>query len=240
MTYPWKLPKAHGRNWVVPLLTEPGIDINWKARFDYFKMVDGTLVESKYIDEDGNYIGKLKKSEYYHSGKVYQSIPDFLTAYIKRADQIEHSPVVEESLDEVSLGGSIDGDVSISLEPVESAPDSEPSGSEAAAPSSPPSSPPSSDKPLSAQNPQRPVDLDSYKIKDYEKPQRELEVFRFVIRAPLNELNLRKLHAISILTEGTIPLRLVSNTGSIIINEQQGIMVNPEEFAVLSKMFGIS
>lgn len=84
MTLPWKLPKAHGREWVVPLLTEPGIDINWKARYDYFKMVDGTPVRPGDIRDDGSYAGKLKKDEAYADGRVYQKIPDFLQAYIHR------------------------------------------------------------------------------------------------------------------------------------------------------------
>ena len=237
MTYPWKLPKAHGRNWVVPLLTEPGIDINWKARYDYFKMVDGTPVESRYIDDDSNYIGKLKKGEYYHNGKVYQTIPDFLIAHIKRADQVVLAPVEVEAVAELSLGGTVDNEMMISLDPVEAAPESEPVSS----PSS--SQSPPSDKPLVSVGSVGSIkteSTESYKVKDYEKPKRELEVFRFVIRSPLNEINLRKLHAISILTEGEIPLRLVSNTGSIIINEQQNVKVNPDEFSVLSKMFGIA
>lgn len=84
MTFPWKLPKAHGRDWVVPLLTEPGIDINWKARYDYFAMVDGVPAAKKDIDADGNYIGKLKKDQYFADGRVYQKIPDFLEKWIYR------------------------------------------------------------------------------------------------------------------------------------------------------------
>jgi DNA polymerase I-like protein with 3'-5' exonuclease and polymerase domains len=72
MTMPWKLPKAHGRDWVVPLLTEPGIDVNWKARYDYFKMVDGVPADPKALDVDGKFIGKLKKDEFFLDGRIYQ------------------------------------------------------------------------------------------------------------------------------------------------------------------------
>jgi DNA polymerase I-like protein with 3'-5' exonuclease and polymerase domains len=83
MTLPWKLPKAHGRPWVVPLLTEPGIDIHWRARFDYFKMVDGTPAKESDI-VDGEYKGKLKKDEFFADGRIYQKVPDFLGQWIKR------------------------------------------------------------------------------------------------------------------------------------------------------------
>jgi hypothetical protein len=92
MTLPWKLPKAHGRSWVVPLLTEPGIDIHWRARFDYFKMVDGIPVKEKDLDENGKYTGKLKKDEYFADGRVYQKVPDFLEGSIKRLPPAEKSP----------------------------------------------------------------------------------------------------------------------------------------------------
>jgi len=221
MTYPWKLPKAHGRNWVVPLLTEPGIDINWKARYDYFKMVDGTPVESKFLDEDGNYIGKLKKSEYFHKGRIYQAIPDFLIPHIKRADEftlVNKEP--PDAGDETTPESDSNLTVDVGPPPSDRI-SSQRSGAELA-------------------EPQLGVKNDISKFKDYEKPDVEISVFRFVFRAPMNELNLRKLHAISILAEGTVALRLVANTGSIIISEKQGVMVNPEEFTVLSKMFGLS
>lgn len=84
MTYPWKLPKAHGRPWVVPLLTEPGIDVNWKARYNYFEMVDGVPANPKDV-VDGKFVGKLKKGQEYADGRIYQSIPDFLKGLIHRA-----------------------------------------------------------------------------------------------------------------------------------------------------------
>jgi len=84
MTEPWRLPKAHGRPWDVPLLTEPGVDYNWKARYDYFAMVDGAAVSKKDIAEDGTYKGKLKKDQYFADGRVYQKVPDFLENWIKR------------------------------------------------------------------------------------------------------------------------------------------------------------
>jgi DNA polymerase I-like protein with 3'-5' exonuclease and polymerase domains len=84
MVLPWRLPKNHGRQWVVPLETEPGIDIHWRARFDYFAMVDGKPVKKSDIDENGNYKGKLKKNQYFTDGRIYQQVPDFLKDYIYR------------------------------------------------------------------------------------------------------------------------------------------------------------
>jgi len=82
MTYPWKLPKAHGREWIVPLETEPGVDIHWRARYDFFAMTRGTEVKPDQINE-GKYTGKLKKGHYFANGRIYQEIPDFLKSYIK-------------------------------------------------------------------------------------------------------------------------------------------------------------
>lgn len=84
MTMPWRLNKVHGRQWVVPLLTEPGIDIHWRARFDFFAMTRGTIPAPKDIDENGKYTGKLKKGEFFADGRVYQQVPDFLTDFIRR------------------------------------------------------------------------------------------------------------------------------------------------------------
>lgn len=84
MVLPWKLPKAHGRQWVVPLETEPGIDIHWRARYDFFKMTRGDKVEANKIDEKGNYKGDLKKETYFANGRIYQEIPDFLKDHIQR------------------------------------------------------------------------------------------------------------------------------------------------------------
>ena len=96
MTYPWKLPKAHGRDWVVPLLTEPGIDINWKARYDYFAMVDGIVPQPKEINDAGEFVGKLKSDQYFTNGRVYQRVPDFLQGHIWPLDSTALPPVKEE------------------------------------------------------------------------------------------------------------------------------------------------
>jgi len=84
MTEPWRLQKAHGRAWDVPLLTEPGVDCNWKARFDYFAMVDGAPVNPKDTAEDGTFKGKLKKDQYFADGRIYQKVPEFLEQWIRR------------------------------------------------------------------------------------------------------------------------------------------------------------
>lgn len=93
MVTPWRLPKAHGRAWTVPLETEPGIDIHWRARFDYFAMVDGKPADPKDLDADGNFVGKLKKDQYFADGRVYQKIPDFLEGHIWRLtpDQVRET-----------------------------------------------------------------------------------------------------------------------------------------------------
>jgi DNA polymerase I-like protein with 3'-5' exonuclease and polymerase domains len=99
MVLPWRLPKNHGRQWVVPLETEPGIDIHWRARFDYFAMVDGRVVKKSEVDENGNFKGKLKKNQYFADGRVYQQIPDFLKGCIwklppEESDRIKAAQLV--------------------------------------------------------------------------------------------------------------------------------------------------
>jgi len=244
MTYPWKLPKAHGRKWIVPLLTEPGIDINWKARFDYFKMVDGVPADKKYILEDGSYTGKLKKDEYFHDGRVYQKIPDFLESYLKRQDQ-RGSPVKNEN----DFTPSTDSNV----EEVNSATDSQLQERDEPPPSEP-EVPPEDSLEIQSYTVGNQLALekaDSSTVKpdttgakptivEYKPTPKSMDVYRHVFRAAMNELNLRKLHAISILAEGSIPLRLISNNGNIMVSEDQGIKVNPEEFTVLCRMFGLS
>lgn len=94
MVLPGALPKAHGRQWVVPLDTEPGIDTHWRARYDFHQMTRGTKANSKDIDGQGNFTGKLKGDHYFENGRVYQKIPDFLQAYIKRESDSAEPPVL--------------------------------------------------------------------------------------------------------------------------------------------------
>lgn len=145
MVYPWMLPKAHGRDWEVPLMTEPGIDVNWKARYDYFKMVDGVIPPPKDL-ADGVFKGKLKKDEYFLNGKIYQKVPDFLKGYVYRLNDdgtpaepvekpVEPEPVekpkmeeskplepeikltdVSESFDDIDLSGDSDSVFGISVD----------------------------------------------------------------------------------------------------------------------------
>src|SRR5690606_36930174 len=68
MTMPWRLKKAHGREWVVPLETQPEVDFNWKARFDFFAMTRGNAPKPKDLDAEGNFIGSLNDTEYFHNG----------------------------------------------------------------------------------------------------------------------------------------------------------------------------
>ena len=100
MTLPWKLPKAHGRPWVVPLLTEPGIDMSWIAKYNFFEMVDGIKADPKLI-EDGKYTGKVKNGYYFANGRIYQEIPDWLKPSIKMLPP-PSSDVLPESTDSVS------------------------------------------------------------------------------------------------------------------------------------------
>jgi DNA polymerase I-like protein with 3'-5' exonuclease and polymerase domains len=99
MTTPWRLPKVHGKQWMVPLETEPGIDIHWRARFDYFAMVDGKKPDPKDLDSDGSYKGKLKKDQYFADGRIYQKIPDFLESYIWRLTPAQSDIIKQAQLE---------------------------------------------------------------------------------------------------------------------------------------------
>jgi DNA polymerase I-like protein with 3'-5' exonuclease and polymerase domains len=105
MTLPWKLPKAHGRQWTVPLETEPGIDVHWRARYDFFEMTRGTPVDPKDMAEDGTYTGKLKKGKYFADGRIYQEIPDFLNGHIRRLSAEEQPILEKDQLKQLPAGG---------------------------------------------------------------------------------------------------------------------------------------
>ena len=261
MTYPWKLPKAHGRDWIVPLLTEPGIDINWKARYDYFKMVDGIPADSKFIDESGKYSGKLKKDEYFHNGRIYQKIPDFLSKWVRRLDQTgetqstepepvaikqETSPTSNKpelddiNLDNVDLSLSDDipsqDDLDMKPEP-KSEPKPQPTSSVSALPEKQPAAKvemnPVQD---SAPKPTSQVQPISSKAPEVSPA----DVYRFELRATLCASVSKRLHAICILSEGETLLRVVSPQGKILVSEDNGIKVDIIKFKVLSEMFGLS
>ena len=345
MTFPWKLPKAHGREWVVPLLTEPGIDINWKARYNYFEMVDGVPADPKLLDEDGNFTGKLKKGQYFADGRIYQEIPDWLKPWIHRippagktleappdppkveapaqeAPQLqEPGPSAREAIglssaaeDVAVIRGDDAKKILADIEKV--APKEELDRRKAAAekfeaeitnPDKPvrnalvqlspePAKPvdisldadpeplslgeTSDAEPVQDNSEFKTIDLDDIDLdsgdgfgsdiavappspkeasesqeapsapkangkpeKANGKPKDESfesgQVLRWTIRAVLSEQTMRKLHAVCILTEGDIPLRVISPHGSILIGEDTGILVDPSRFKILAEMFGL-
>lgn len=265
MTMPWKLPKAHGRDWVVPLLTEPGIDINWKARYDYFKMVDGVPADPKSLRADGTYSGKLKKDEYFDNGKIYQKIPDFLTAYIYRADKaplaakeaaahIKPTKNVEpnaasgsaNTTPEIDLSISIDDEVTETfLEEVDFGPPSPvalvttPTSTEKKRQDEVSDSAIQSSK--GTHELPKPVQQD--KVSSIDPPKKtdntHVDVLRWVMRAELNEYNARRLQAVCILCEGETPLRIVNSEGKVLIQEDRSPRVSVNEFQTVAKLFGL-
>jgi len=283
MTYPWVLPKAHGRKWVVPLLTEPGIDVNWKARYNYFEMVDGVPALAKDIDENGRFTGKLKSDQEFENGRIYQKIPDFLIGEIYRLpkttttdslelpqgikpDSLATSPnipaddksavsaapaaPVSSGTVEISLSGV--GDILDSPidDPVDSVVHTEVSVVETSKTDFSLDlgdisldSPSILDVSSAPVTPPKPSETNGHtnghvKVHKPSEPQ-EMGVFRWTIRAPLSEYTLRRLHAICILAEGQIPLRVISPTGSVIIDDDVGASVDPVKFKLLSEIFGL-
>jgi hypothetical protein len=256
MTKPWSLTKPHGKQWIVPLVTEPGIDIHWRARYDYFKMVDGTPVKPIEINEDGSYKGKIKKDEYFHNGKIYQKIPDFLEKWIHRLDETPKEGDVEvgESISsEISRENTLTpDDVNYLLNSKHDAiPVNEEDhtkvvvnnivnvvnevaqvlaevAEEIELPSIPNIPEIKSDHPKIEESKQ---------LNEVSSIDDTVSVFRWIIGSNYSEYTMRKLHAICILTEGPTPLRVVNKNGDILVGENEGIKVEPKEFSVLTKLF---
>jgi len=65
------------------------------------------------------------------------------------------------------------------------------------------------------------------------------KVHRWTIRAVLSDYTMRRLHAVCILAEGDVPLRIVTPAGQVLVGEDAGMTVNPSEFDVLSRVFGL-
>ncbi len=332
MTEPWRLPKAHGRDWVVPLLTEPGIDCHWRARFDYFAMVDGAPASPKDIAEDGTFKGKLKKDQYFADGRIYQKVPDFLEPWIRRLP-VKKKEEPTEPTDDVAAPAVPQPEdpepVRSEPEPVaESVPVPEPESARAeeepakSAPLTPPpptlspaveetvtkeeepepvkveeSTPPSPEPPASKSEPQpapskpkgggfslddldvpapaaappqeakapappsppEEFDLDAGfgesseprpqaqkpikgKASERERPPlpTDGQVLRWVMRAPFNMRNQKKLWAVCVLAEGKTPLRVVDTSGNIIVEDSAGVLVDSAGFLTLASLFGLS
>lgn len=223
MTYPWKMQKAHGKEWVVPLLTEPGIDINWKARYDWFRMIDGSPATGTVVD--GKYTGKLKKDEEYENGRIYQKIPEFLRGSIIRApvDGAKVSVAAETETmktNSPSLSPDIPDQSEISSDEI---PDEKPVVETSKAP----------EKPVEAEPLPEPDPIPEVQEKVKE------DVFRFTLTATPNQHNVRKLHACTILAEGTSLLRVVTPRGEVILDEDEGIRVKGDAFTLLAQLFGL-
>ncbi len=290
MVLPWKLTKAHGRPWVVPLLTEPGIDIHWKARYNYFEMVDGVAVKPELIDDNGKYTGKLKKEQVFADGRIYQKIPDFLEAYIKRAPIVKALPPPEEaSQEQASLPPGeavtqpalpspveeskalpeapdpglkelikpadpepvpvevkppptpaptpepkISGEINIDLDSI-SLDVSDGVGADVPFAVTPKSTPP----PAEIKNSPPPASKTNGKHETNGSGQGDERILRWTMRAVLNEYNMRRLHAVCMLAEGKTPLRIIGLNGEVLVNEDAGVLVNPVDFPVVAKLFGL-
>ena len=301
MTFPWKLPKAHGREWIVPLLTEPGIDINWKARYNYFEMVDGVVPLPKDLNEDGSYKGKVKKGYYFHNGRLYQEIPDFLKEHIMMLPQggvAPQLPPAETAVPEAAVAGApepvqlpppsekpnVPSHVETSAPPVESSisfavdmeisldtsdipmssgsngeigfgdlPDA-PDDDSPRTPAPPPSRPPEP-APVARHEVHAPAAVTSERPAPAPPPAKAPEaktngkgsngigvgqkVHRWVFRGVPCEYTQKKLYAIITLAEGDTPLRIVSLKGEVMVPESEGILVNPNEFDTLARLFGL-
>lgn len=311
MVLPWMLPKAHGRDWEVPLETEPGIDIHWRARFDFFAMTDGKPADKKDVGADGTYKGKLKDGQYFQDGRIYQEVPDFLKGYVWRL-----TPEESDAIKKAQREGQ-----EWSQQPAQEVPPSDPPALRPA-----PTEPevaavvntvdlrgvqePPVEKKLGKRIPhcvdcRKPqsmtghglscpdghggapsVDQDGQDMSSFEvdailgrfedhippNPVRadlftesmddvgigevpaglspvvrpsvrpvgpDEKVLRWTLTAPLSEEVQRKLHAVCILTEGDMPLRVISLKGVVLVPEDDGLRVNPVHFQFVASLFGL-
>jgi hypothetical protein len=67
----------------------------------------------------------------------------------------------------------------------------------------------------------------------------ETGVLRWTLRALTNEYNMRRLHAVCVLTEGDTPLRILNPSGAILVSDESGIKVDPTKFKVVAELFGL-
>lgn len=237
MTFPWKLPKAHGRAWEVPLLTEPGIDINWKARYDYFKMVDGTPVEKSKVNEKGEYSGKLKKDEYFSHGRVYQKVPDFLVEWIHPIYKEDKPAVNSEPASSMPVASSVPATDDVEGVALSEPPITKPSLSEVerSVASIDVKVEPKEEAPKS-----KPVYINMDENGKFEKVDAEKEkVKKWTIRCNLTERNLKKFNALCTLCEGNDKIRVLLTDGRTLVHEDKGVSVDFEKFKVIGELFGL-
>ncbi len=249
MTEPWRLPKAHGRTWEVPLLTEPGIDFNWKARYDYFAMVDGVPANPSDVSSDGSFKGKLKKGQYFADGRVYQEVPDFLKPWIHR---LSPTPETGQAVAPVAAVTSMPDVPDVPDVPKEPARvEVQPSRHAVLTVDDLDVGPPASPK---LPNPIQTVQLDEVGLGEDvldeevraktrknggQNGGQPKDVVRWTMKALFNKRNLKKLHAVCILAEGSEPLRVVDQKGDVILSESEGILVDGPAFHTLTALFGL-
>lgn len=221
MVLPGGIPKAHGREWKVPLDTEPGIDIHWRARYDFFMMVRGMEADPKNVNDKGEYTGKLKSNQYYHEGRVYQKIPDFLADYIQRADGLESQ--IEEP------------------EAPKSAPEPEPQSAPEPIPEPQPTVTfiPEPPKPAATIEPGPALKVENISPSNGGNGNGSSEVFRWTIKTIFSNNSMKKLHAICILAEGSTILRIVNQQGKVILPDSENVRVDPQKFEFLASLFGL-
>jgi len=263
MVLPWRLPKAHGRPWVVPLETEPGIDVHWRARFDFFQMTRGTRAKPEDIGPDGTYKGKLKDGQLFENGRIYQEIPDFLDTHVWRLPLDKNGePIVE-------------GGPTAPLPAPEPEPEPEPEvivakAEEPALSEGTKKVPEPVPEPVakSEETNMDPGDIDididivgtegfpdvqvdagpveespppkiMVKAKEARPVGPDEKVLRWVFKDVPSDQSMRKLLAVCILAEGQVPLRIVNKKDQVLIPEGEGVRVHPDRFQYLASLFGL-
>jgi hypothetical protein len=77
--------------------------------------------------------------------------------------------------------------------------------------------------------------------KEQVEPKKESNghILNWIIKSPLNHMNVKKLQAICLLTDGETPLRISLPNGVIVVDDSKGIKVKEDEFVILTRLFGL-
>jgi hypothetical protein len=201
-------------------------------------MTRGVEPNPKDLDGNGNFVGKLKSDQYLHNGRVYQEVPDFLKPYIWRLD-----------------GGQPDEQTEVPSVPILEKSEAKPAAKSSESQTAEPNSDDSSDdaineltSPLLSNSMDVPFEPEAPTVTSTAEPtpdptatERPVngEVFQWTFRAMPTKQAMRKVHALCILTEGNVALRIVNREGVVILSEKRNVTVDPQRFSTLAELFGV-
>jgi len=235
MCSPWKIQKAYGRQWDVPLETEPGIDQNWKARYDFPMMVHGVPLHETDFNKDGTLKKKLKSDQYIKNGRLYQKVPDFLEGYIiPDTGEAKEEPETEENVSVADEAVKAKEEAKEAQKNIPESVDVDSFGENV-----------KSDIPEETKQPVQEETKQSIPEKIEQPVQKEIElktdkpnsIFVYNLTSTPNRYLIKKINAVLILSEGDTPIKIMID-GQVLVNGSK-YKVDVPTFKVLSRMFGL-